>query len=198
MTRTAAALVVILLVLAALAGCGSPPKADFSATPLSGYAPEEVQFNDLSEGNVTSWAWDFDGDGVIDSTEQNPVHLFANPGNFTVSLTVTGSGGNSTSVKTDYLHITPCPHFADFVAEPTEMSGRHPIQFTDLSVAPSGNITSWAWDFSSDGRIDSTEQNPTYTYQRNGKYDVTLTVTTPECSDTVTKHGYITVTGCPT
>ena len=199
MTRMAAALVVILLVLAALAGCGSsPPKAAFSAIPLTGYAPEEVQFSDLSEGNVTSWAWDFNGDGVIDSTDENPIHLFANPGNFTVSLTVTGPGGNNTDVKTDYLRIMACPHFADFVAETTSMSGQHPIQFTDLSVAPSGNITSWAWDFDSNGRIDSTVQNPTYTYARNGKYSVTLTVTTPECSDTLTKHDYITITGCPT
>jgi len=199
MIRIAAALVAMSLVLAALAGCGSsPPKAAFSAIPLTGYAPEEVQFSDLSEGNVTSWAWDFDGDGVIDSTDRNPVYLFANPGNYTVSLTVFGPSGNTTDVKADYLRIIPCPHFADFVAEPTSMSGQHPIQFTDLSVAPSGNVTSWAWDFTNAGRIDSTEQNPTHTYPRNGTYSVTLTVTTSECTDTLTKHSYIKVTGCPT
>jgi len=199
MTRMAAALVVIMLVLAALAGCGSsPPTADFSAMPLTGYAPEQVQFTDLSTGNVTSWAWDFNGDGVIDSAERNPVYLFANPGNYTVSLTVTGPGGNATSTKEGYLSIMPCPRFADFTVSATSMSGRHPLQFTDLSMAPSGNITSWAWDFDSNGRIDSTEQDPSYTYLRNGKYSVTLTVTSTECSDTLTKHEYITVTGCPT
>jgi PKD repeat protein len=78
------------------------------------------------------------------------------------------------------------------------MEGRHPIQFTDLSVtdAAMGHVTSWAWDFNSDGRIDSNEQNPTHTYTRNGLYSVTLTVITPECEDTLTRHEYIRITGC--
>jgi PKD repeat protein len=199
MTRAVLTLGLISLLLAGLSGCGpTAPEAAFSAIPLNGYAPEEVQFTDLSEGNVTSWEWDFDSDGVVDSILQNPTHLFGNPGNYTVSLTVDGSGGNSTEVRVDYLQFIPCPRFADFVADPTEMSGRHPIQFTDLSSSTSGNVTSWKWDFDSDGKIDSTEQNPQHTYNRNGLYAVSLTVTTPECDDTLTKHDYIKVTGCST
>ncbi|MFC1848362.1 PKD domain-containing protein [Chloroflexota bacterium] len=197
MTRIIIAAALIVILLAGTAGCGSsPPEADFTASPVTGYAPEEVQFTDLSQGNVTGWAWDFNDDGVIDSGLQNPGYILRNPGNYTVSLTVTGSDGNDTEVKTEYLKIIPCPNFADFVADPPEMSGVHPIQFTDLSSMVSGNITGWAWDFSSDGTVDSTEQNPIYTYRTNGLYTVTLTVTTDECTDTVTKHEYIRITGC--
>ncbi len=197
MIRIAAALGLISLVLAGLTGCGDtpPPEAAFGATPLSAYAPERVEFSDLSEGNVTSWAWDFDSDGIIDSTERNPKHNYANPGNYTVTLTVAGSGGNSTEVKTSYLQFEPCPSFANLVSETTTMNGVHPMQFTDLST---GNITSWEWDFESDGRIDSREQHPKHTYRTNGLYSVTLTVTTEECEDTYTIYDYIKVEGCST
>jgi len=49
------------------------PVADFSADPVSGDVPLTVQFTDLSTGDgISEWAWDFDDDGTIDSTEQNP------------------------------------------------------------------------------------------------------------------------------
>jgi PKD repeat protein len=194
-----AAMAVIALILGSLVGCGpAPPEAEFTADSTTGYAPEGVQFTDLSQGNVSTWQWDFDNDGVVDSTLQNPKYTYSNPGNYTVSLTVVGPDGNDTEVKVDYLLFTSCPRFADFIADPTEMSGRNSIQFTDLSVtdASTGNVISWAWDFNSDGRIDSDEQNPTYTYTRNGLYSVTLTVITPECEDTLTRHEYIRITGC--
>lgn len=58
-----------------------------------------VQFTDRSEGNPTSWLWDF-GDGTS-STLQNPVKVFT--GNWVlreVSLTVTNAAGASTTTKT--------------------------------------------------------------------------------------------------
>lgn len=203
MNRIFVAAALVLISVAGITGCGgsNPPEADFAALPLTGYAPEVVQFTGLSQGNVTSWAWDFNSDGAIDSELQNPVYVFTHPGNYTVSLTVSGADGNDTEVKAEYIELIPCPNFADFIAEPTSMAGRHPIQFTDVSSPDPllGNTTSWEWDFNSDGTIDSTEQNPTYTYIRNGIYSVTLTVTTPGCcEDTLTKHDYITITGCKT
>ena len=79
------------------------PTAQFSATPTTGEAPLEVQFTDESTGNVTSWDWDF-GDGNT-STEQHPVNIYQTPGNFTVNLTVTGTGGSTTETKIDYILI---------------------------------------------------------------------------------------------
>jgi PKD repeat protein len=55
-----------------------PPLARFEATPLTGVAPLQVSFTDLSENAPESWQWDFgDGNG---STEQNPVHSYNSPG----------------------------------------------------------------------------------------------------------------------
>ncbi|RKY15332.1 MAG: hypothetical protein DRP82_01990, partial [Planctomycetota bacterium] len=71
-------------------------KADFEASPVYGTAPLTVTFSDKSAGNPTSWEWDFDNDGTVDSTDQNPTYTYSNPGWYTVRLTV--SDGTSTSV----------------------------------------------------------------------------------------------------
>jgi PKD repeat protein len=44
---------------------------------VSALAPQVWQFNDTSMPPATSWAWDFDNDGLIDDTSQNPVYVAA-------------------------------------------------------------------------------------------------------------------------
>ncbi len=70
------------------------PVANFNAVPTTGFAPLSVQFTDTSTGPPATWSWTF-GDGNT-STSQNPVHTYVTPGNYSVSLTVTNSVGNST------------------------------------------------------------------------------------------------------
>jgi PKD repeat protein len=90
---------------------GSPPPppgptADFSATPRSGAAPLAVSFTDLSTNGPTSWAWDFDNNGTVDSTAQNPIFTYANPGTYTVRLTAGNSAGSDDEIKTDYITVS--------------------------------------------------------------------------------------------
>jgi hypothetical protein len=63
---------------------------------VTGNAPLSVQFENTSTGEALTYAWDFDSDGQIDSSEQNPTFSFTAPGTYTVLLTVTNSGGSST------------------------------------------------------------------------------------------------------
>jgi PKD repeat protein len=44
------------------------------------------------------------------------------------------------------------------------------------SSDPEGEPLSYAWDFQSDGTVDSTEANPSFTFTTAGAYDVKLTV----------------------
>jgi PKD repeat protein len=61
----------------------------------------------------------------------------------------------------------------------------------DTSVVPTNTIEGWHWQFG-DGVESSTEQNPSYTYERPGVYTVTLTVTDSHgCFDTVVRTSYI-------
>jgi hypothetical protein len=62
----------------AVAGVNVPVTADFTAETTSGTYPLSVQFTDLSTGSPTAWAWDFDNDGIIDSTEKNPEYTYTN------------------------------------------------------------------------------------------------------------------------
>jgi PKD repeat protein len=85
----------------------SGPVAGFSVNVTSGTAPLAVQFTDQSTGQVTSWAWDFENDGIIDSTEQDPTWIYNSAGTYTVNLTVTNAAGSDSEVKTDFITVTP-------------------------------------------------------------------------------------------
>jgi len=84
---------------------GTPPEANFMASPTSGSVPLEVQFSDQSVGEISDWAWDFDNDGTVDSTEQNPTYTYENAGSYTVSLTVTHTDLSDTETKIDYINV---------------------------------------------------------------------------------------------
>lgn len=81
-----------------------PLVAGFTADPISGSAPLAVQFTDASAGGATSWSWNF-GDGGT-STERNPVHMYANEGIYTVTLTVSNAHESDTVTKTGYIIVT--------------------------------------------------------------------------------------------
>ncbi|MFI5490184.1 PQQ-dependent sugar dehydrogenase [Micromonospora echinaurantiaca] len=70
---------------------------------------------------------------------------------------------------------TPIPKIS---ADPT--AGQAPLTVTFSSagtVDPDGDRLRYAWDFDADGSVDSTEPNPSWTYQSNGSYQPTLKVT---------------------
>jgi PKD repeat protein len=82
-----------------------PTLANFSADVVSGTPPLTVAFADHSTGGITNWSWDFNGDGNPDSTEQNPVVTFSQPGTYTVTLTVSGPYGQDTKVSVGYINV---------------------------------------------------------------------------------------------
>lgn len=76
------------------------PVASFTATPSTGDAPLSVSFVDTSSGNPTAWAWDFESDNNVDSTQQNPTHVYTTPDTYTATLIVTnGAGSDSTTTQ---------------------------------------------------------------------------------------------------
>ena len=86
-------------------GVGITLTADFSGTPTSGTAPLNVGFTDQSTGSPTLWSWDFDNDGTVDATSQNPSHSYSNGGTYTVSLTVSDGTDSDTETKTNYILV---------------------------------------------------------------------------------------------
>ena len=84
---------------------GTAPVADFTASPLSGFAPLSVNFSDLSLNTPTSWIWDFGDD--TGSIAQNPTHVYEDEGVYNVKLTATNAGGVSIMTKTAYISVYP-------------------------------------------------------------------------------------------
>ncbi len=82
---------------------------------------------------------------------------------------------------------------ADFVADVTGGPAPLTVHFTDQSVSIQDSITAWEWDLDGDGVMDSNEKNPTWTYNTQGAYSITLKVFTASDSASVTKQNFITV-----
>ena len=78
-------------------------EACFDADQTSGCAPLQVCFTNCSTGSNLVHSWDFNGDGVEDSDEENPCYTYEESGTYTVSLTVTGTCGEDTETKEEFI-----------------------------------------------------------------------------------------------
>ncbi|WP_406657124.1 PKD domain-containing protein [Methanolobus sp. ZRKC2] len=149
-------------------GGGNPTTitADFSANDTSGYAPLTVQFTDMSTA-ATSWEWDFDNDGVVDSTKQNPVHTYNETGAYTVKLTVSGEGGADTKTKNSYIKVTEEGNYNSLEASSVSLSATI-IPAISIEVTP-GAINFGA--LSAGGKSDEHNLN----IKNKGAVDATVT-----------------------
>lgn len=81
------------------------PIANFIGSPTIGIGSTSVTFtNTTSGGPYTESRWDFQNDGITDSTLTNPSFTFG-PGIYSVKLTVSGPGGNDSIIKSNYINI---------------------------------------------------------------------------------------------
>jgi PKD repeat protein len=92
----------------------------FAADTLIGRAKLSVQFTDRSifDPNypVTTWSWDFDGDGTEDSNVQNPVHVFSNDAGQVFTVSMTASNGDVSKTVTFKNLIQLFPLYSENVA----------------------------------------------------------------------------------
>ncbi len=155
-----------------------PPTADFSYSPASPDTGDTIQFTDQStdpDGSIVSWDWNF-GDGNS-SSDQNPTHSYDDDGTYTVTLTVTDDDGATDDYSEDITVQNQSPT-ADFDYTPTSPLTYETINFDGtLSSDPDGSISSYEWDWTSDGIFDATGSNPSHFYTDDGTYTVTLRVT---------------------
>ncbi len=79
------------------------PVADFTCSPEIAKVGEDIQFNDISSNNPTSWLWDF-GDGSTSSL-QNPTHSYSYVGYYTISLTSSNNEGSDTKIITNCITV---------------------------------------------------------------------------------------------
>lgn len=91
------------------------PVAAVSATPRTGPVPLTVSFDGSSssdpDGDALTYAWDFQDDGVTDTTAVAPAFTYTSAGAFTARLTVRDPAGrsNSVTVRIDAGNTPPEP-----------------------------------------------------------------------------------------
>jgi PKD repeat protein len=101
---------VFIVLPKATASNGKPPVASFSFGPRSPAAGQAVAFTDASAGDVTSRIWDF-GDAASGAANtsalSSPAHTYAAPGTYTVQLTASAAGGDSTRSREITVGASP-------------------------------------------------------------------------------------------
>jgi len=153
--------------------------SNFTANVTAGPIGTTVNFTDTSftsdPNGVLAWAWDLDGDSIIDSNVQNPSFTYTACGAYNVSLTVTDASHPAhTTTKTGYIQIGITPITPSFTYASIAPGV---FQFTDTS---SPVPTSWAWDLDGDSITDSTAQNPVWAYAAPcTSVSVSLSVSSP-------------------
>jgi gliding motility-associated-like protein len=171
-----------------------PPVANFySNQRLVCSQPYSVSFFDSSiSTNGLSYLWNF-GDGTT-STVRNPIHTYANPGTYSITLTIRDTICNQTGTitKTNYIRVGSID--ARFViANDTFCAGTSTQFFDSTIVTPS----SWLWDFGGAGT--SVLQNPSFTFNNPGNYNIRLTVTNNiGCTDDTLMLNAVVVNPVPT
>jgi PKD repeat protein len=113
--------------------------------------------------NGTSWLWDF-GDGTTSPFKNPSIHSFPNTGTYNVCLKAINNCGADSICKDVYVCTGPSANFS------YTTSGLN-INLTDLSL----NSENSFWTFG-DGN-GTNLNNPTYTYNSLGNYNVCLEAT---------------------
>jgi CSLREA domain-containing protein len=101
-------------------------------------------FTDASAGDIDEWSWSF-GDGAT-SRAAEPAHTYAEPGSYSVTLTVSGAGGSSSRTASVRVVNVPPPTPATFASD---AFGRTLAQ--GWGSAPTGG----AWTGTGSGGTDS-------------------------------------------
>ncbi|MCB0430702.1 MAG: PKD domain-containing protein [Flavobacteriales bacterium] len=125
--------------------------ADFTTADIC--VGDSAHFTDGSTATGTTidtWEWDFDNNGTVDATDQNPSHVYTNIGTYTVELTVTSPDGCTHSI-TKTINVTECGVDVDVTGdeicegdcgsiEASPVSGTGPFTYTwsDASLTGTG------------------------------------------------------------
>lgn len=152
-----------------------------------GYVIDYVNFDDVSP-------WPVSPDGYGPSLSLcNPALDNSLGSNWTASTWYAGVNGNGDSLfaTPGYPCVPPILPVAAFTASQTQIIASGSVNFTDLSTY---NPHSWTWSFPGGTPAGSTDKNPSgIVYAWPGLYDVSLIVTNPTGSDTLTLPNYIQV-----
>ncbi|MGC8724223.1 MAG: PKD domain-containing protein [Acidobacteriota bacterium] len=136
--------------------------ASASANVTSGPPPLTVQFSANVTGGTPpyAYAWSF-GDQSAPSSEQNPTHVYTQPGTYPVTLEVTDSTGATSTDSHLSIQVTPSSTYS---ISGTVTLGTLGLQGVTVSTGSTSTITDGSGNYTLTGLV-------------NGSYTVTPTLT---------------------
>ena len=152
-------------------GSTPPPTAAITTTVAGSTVSVNGSGSSASVGTIASYSWQF-GDGTT-ATGVTASHTYLAGGTFTITLTVTDSGGLTGSATAPVtVAVANQPPVASFTSTVTNLS----VAFNaSASSDPDGSITAYAWSFGDGGT--GTGATPNHNYTTSGTYPATLQVT---------------------
>jgi PKD repeat protein len=170
------------------------PKAEFAVSPSAPAVNEKVFFNAAASTasigrTIVRYDWDY-GQGRQD-TGQLVWHIYSQPGEYTVVLTVTDDAGNTgtatKTVKVGSGGLTP-----SFTFSPTSPINGDTVYFNATGSTGTNAISSYAWDFGDGGT--SAGATPSHVFACRGGTSSVSFVVRLTIRDTVGNTGTTTTT----
>jgi gliding motility-associated-like protein len=155
-------------------------KAQF-LTPSTGCAPYTAVFNNTSLGGI-QFIWNF-GDQTPPDSDPNPIHVYPNPGTYTVSLLEVDTTTCNQRDSTQETIVVSTYPTAGFTYAPQTPVANTPMIFTNGSIGAS----TYKWLFGDgDSTVRTTTDTVEHLYNQTDTFTVCLLATnTSGCTDTV-------------
>lgn len=175
------------------------PSVSFEVIPDTPVVDTIVTFDGSQstdpDGEISSYQWDLTGDGTQDATGQRVEYTYEEAGSYTVTLTVTDDEGASVTTEREVTIEGPENRSPEAIFDVSTSSPRvgDAVRFdASASSDPDGAIEEYRWDFTGDGRRDTTGRRVEHAYDSPGEYTITLTVVDADGATDSTR-GQITV-----
>jgi len=148
-------------------------RVNFRADKVIGFDNDPtINFTDLSltdlNNPVNTWQWDFNNDGIVDATNQNPSWTYPGLGEFTVKLAVNNGSASETRIRNNYIKIQRAPgqplinYFLPTIPD-TTIPRNGSVRFVVTAVDTTDYPLSFKWF----RNIQQTSTDSFYNYQSN-------------------------------
>lgn len=138
--------------------------------------------------------WDFDGDGVIDATGENPLYAYTEPGEYTIQVAITTQNGCTSVIDASQTILVQPNVVSDFMADNTIGCAGEPVEFCTSMV----ENTSYSWNFGDNTgwqTLSFPDSCIIHDYQDTGYFDVTLSVYNQACNALLLLEDYMYISG---
>lgn len=146
---------------------GPAPMVDFELSELEVCPLEQVNFIDLSSGDIDSWMWEIGDTLSFDSQELNAG--FEIPGTYDVSLTISSNGCMETKLLEDYLTIRPPGVNFEVVNNCID-----PRTISAINTSSSADSIVWSYVTNSDTTKIVNQDSISITFPSTGSYLLSL------------------------